>query len=133
MKTLHRRHHLYCLLLVISASGHLHGCSMKRLDDFREEIDQQAAQINTEDGISKKEAIVLAQRYVLTHIYPSLPEGLGIDLRHAFVRGDKLHENCWRVYFLSSFRTILVTKLPIYGVSLNKTTGVIVSSGPEPS
>ena len=85
-------------------------------------------EIDPSDGISKAEAVIIAQNYLLDH-------GLDreCDLTRSTVGESGLHENCWAVSFDATSKVKAESGLNWYALDIDKKTGQIKSSGWGPT
>lgn len=93
------------------------------------EIKAKMKNIDKSDGISKAEAIVIAQNYLIDEDYSDKD----VIIYKATVTDSQLVTNCWRVIFNATRKTILENGLKWFAIDVDKNTGEIKSQGWGPS
>lgn len=100
---------------------------MGNAPDFREVIKERLKEVDVSDGVSKDEAIIIAQNYMMDK---------NCDLKSAKIFGEDdpyWPKDCWHVEFKATFIESFKSGLKWATVSVDKKTGEIRGSGAGPS
>ena len=90
------------------------------------QIKEKAKAVDASDGISKEEAVLIAQNLLIEN---NIEEA---DVLHPTVRESWLIKGCWAVTFNLSWRYRAEHGLRWYAAHINKKDGKIMTSGPGP-
>ena len=105
------------------------GVAMGNKVDYKTTIGEKLKKVNISDGVSKEEAIIIAQNYILEEeinvndlnfLKPKISE-------KALVKG------CWEVIFNARFKVKMDSGLKWFRINVDKETGEIKSWGWGPS
>lgn len=88
----------------------------------------QPQQVNTSDGISKEEAVIVAKKYLVEKGYRE-----GYVISKPTVTESSVVEGCWTVSFPTTWRVRMEQGLKWLAVDVDKKTGQIRSAGWGPS
>lgn len=109
----------------------LPGAAMDKGFKYEEEIRIKAQQINVSDGISKDEAIILAQNQVLKD---NQEEIFVLKSAEVFGENDKFWDkNSWHISFKVKSKEWLRRGIKWCSLHVNKKTGEITAGGCGPS
>ena len=105
------------------------GSAIAKESDYRNAIEEKMKHVNTFDGISKEEAIAIAQNDIITNNITDKE----LSIEKPKVVESQLVAGCWRVIFKARFLVKMKNWLFWYAVDIDKKTGKIKSHGWGPS
>ena len=97
--------------------------------NYKTMMEDKLKQVNILDGVSKEEAIIIAQNYLLKENIKI--EELGF--LSPKVRESKIIKGCWAVVFDAKFKVRMESGLHWFRVHIDRNTGEIKSRGWGPS
>lgn len=114
-------------ILVLSIS-YGKGGAMAEKPDYRIQIKDKFSQLDLSDGVSKEEAVVIAQNYLIE-------KGIDKDcnILKPEVKESKLVDNCWAVGFNAAARVRSESGLEWFALHIDRNTGEIKGQGWGPS
>ena len=120
---------LICLCFLIALFENSVCEAMGAPKDWEGKIEKQYQKINTADGISKDEASLIAQNFLIED---------GFTLSQVNILKPKVYESslvdgCWAVGFDASFKVRWEQGLKWYSLHIDKKTGQIKSQGWGPA
>jgi hypothetical protein len=111
--------------------GQIPGGAMGERTDYRTEIKEKFKKINLSDGVSKEEAIIIAQNYMLEN---NGEEDYIIPSAEIFAENDPYwSKESWHISFKTKLKFRLRTSLEWMVVNVDKKTGKVTSGGGGPS
>ena len=116
--------HCFMWLLAWCCLVGMGGTMAKSSDDYRAQLKH----VDLSDGVSKDEATIIAQNYLLDNNYKD-----GYVISHPSVGSSSLVEGCWTVEFPTTLSVRLQQGLKWLRVHVDKKTGQVKSSGWGPS
>ena len=102
---------------------------VKSPDYYRAKLQQ----VNFSDGISKEEAIIIAQNYLIEQGYFEKGSQKEIAIGKPKVSDSPLIKECWVVGFPTTWQARLESGLTELVIHIDKKTGKIKSEGWRPS
>ena len=105
------------------------GGAMGEKVNYKTMMEDKLKQVNILDGVSKEEAIIIAQNYLLKENIKI--EELGF--LSPKVRESKIIKGCWAVVFDAKFKVRMESGLHWFRVHIDRNTGEIKSRGWGPS
>jgi len=116
------------LLLIITISLVSEGETMGERPNYVTQIKAKMKQVDVSDGVSKEEAVIIAQNDMIDDdgadkVYLNKPD----------VKESGLVDGCWYVGFDTRFKVRVKTGLEWYGIHIDKKTGEIKGRGWGPS
>lgn len=115
---------------IILTLNSLQGVAMGEKFDYKAEIREKFKNIRLSDGVNKKEAIIIAQNYMIN-------EGSefckNFNILNPTVEEDPMFPEDWIVGFPTTLKFRLKTSLKWNAMFINKKTGLVKYSGEGPS
>ena len=97
--------------------------------DYKQVIRDNLSQVDISDGVSKEEAMIIAQNYMLNKRSDIEKD---FNIRKPWVTPTSLFPDSWVVYFPTTFSFRNSTGLKWGGMFVNKKTGELKYSGEGP-
>lgn len=108
------------MMLLVPLKGSAMGDNPKKI----EQIKQNYAKLNLTDGVSREEALIIAQNFVINDSYAS--SSVVISSGKVMESGfKKTLGNCWAVSFNAKLKVKRQTGLKWFTLHIDKTTGEI--------
>lgn len=123
---MHKRLILLILIISLFWSQYDKGAAMGKKIDYKTEIKEKIKQVDVSDGVSKEEAVTIAQNYMLEESFNVKDV---IDFLKPKVGNSGLIKGCWAIIFHSTFKVRMKSGLKWYTVHIDKKTGEIKSQG----
>lgn len=122
---------IFFVFILVSSLFPLKGVAMGDKTDYKTQIKEKLKQVDISDGVSKEEAIIIAQNHMID-------EGIEktCDLRSAevFAEDDPYWDkNTWHISFKTTFKERLRSGSKWITVNVDKKTGKVEISGWGPS
>lgn len=104
------------------------GVAMGKRPDYKTEIQEKYRQLNLSDGVSKEEAIIIAQNYLIDEDLDSL-----LIVTNPKVESYDIKEGYWLVSFPATFKVRWTQGLKWGSALVDKITGKVIYRGEGPS
>lgn len=122
---------LFFIVVLISSLLTSKGVAMGDMPDYKAQIKEKYKKIDLADGVSKEEAIIIAQNYLLETEW-----GKSCNLKSAEVFGENdpyWDKNSWHISFKLTFKERLKSGLKWTVLNVDKRTGKVTAGGEGPS
>jgi hypothetical protein len=122
---------LFFVFIAINALFPLKGAPMSERPDYKTQIKEKYKKIDLSDGVSKEEAIVIAQNYLIEQ-----GRDTTCDLRSAEIFGENdrfWDKNSWHISFNTTLGERLKTGINWITIHIEKQTGRLACEGGGPS
>lgn len=104
---------------------------MERYSQFASQVKENFKNINLSDGVSKEEAILIAQYDLIKE--EDEGKGWGLNIKKPRIEESWLAKGCWSVIFNANLGVKLKSGLKWYAIDVDKKTGEIKVRGWGPS
>lgn len=120
---------IFTFLSLFLVLGQIPGEAMGGRPNYKTEIREKFKEVNIADGVSKEEAIIIAQSHVIENGF----ELKDISILKPDAGKSGLVDGCWAVGFDASLKIKWKQGLKWYTVHIDKETGKIKAEGWGPS
>ncbi|MDD2751565.1 MAG: hypothetical protein PHN59_00330 [Candidatus Omnitrophica bacterium] len=116
------------LIILVLTVSYEKGGAMAERPDYRTQIKDKFSRLDLSDGVSKEEAVVIAQNYLIE-------KGIDKDcnIMKPEVKESQLVDNCWAVGFNAIAKVRSESGLEWFALHIDRTTGEIKGQGWGPS
>jgi len=97
--------------------------------NHKAEIRTKMEKIDISNGVSQKEAVIIAQNYLIEEGF----DEKDINIYKATAEDSQLFDKCWAIAFDATYKTKSESSLEWYVIHIDKKTGKIKSHGWGPS
>jgi hypothetical protein len=133
MRYKHIKKYRIPLLLWLSLSVLLpsEGLAMAQAPDYKEQIKEKYKKVDLSDGVSKEEAIIIAQNYLIER---GIDKTYKLESAEVFGEDDPFWDkNSWHIGFYTKLGERLKTGLKWCSFHVDKKTGSVLGGGCGPS
>lgn len=133
---------IFLVMILISSLFTSKGAAMGDMSNYRAQIKEKYKKVDLSDGVSKEEAIIIAQNYMVEQkeafwrVYKlSRPKVVDVDLNDPIFRklDSAIYKENWVISFPTTLKFRWKTGLKWNTIYVNKTTGKVQYAGEGPS